>query len=190
MLGVSELIKFLIFSPSFKAAPTISYFSRKTHATLSEDKFYALTAFYIGVKLEYKRSGNFIAVRLDEDERIVEKIEEVCSKENVASGVIISAVGALKECKLIFRRGCQEEFHEHFEIIGNGNISMLEGKPKIHLHIAGGNDSRQVSGHLVEGVVTVFCEIMIQVLHGFKMEREKDTSLVSQHVLNPYVLRP
>jgi predicted DNA-binding protein with PD1-like motif len=150
-----------------------------------------LAAFYfVGVKLEYKRSGNFIVIRLDEGDRIIESIEKICHEEGVTSGVIITAVGALKECKLIFRRGCQGEFHEHFEIIGNGNISVLDGKPKVHLHISGGNDSKQVSGHLVEGVVTVFCEVIIQALQGFRMEREKDASLVSQQVLNPYVLKP
>jgi hypothetical protein len=140
--------------------------------------------------LEYKRAGDFIVVRLDENERIIENLEKVCSKEKVMSGVILSAVGALKEGTLVYRRGCQGDFHEHLEIIGNGNISKADGKVKIHLHITGGNEKGVKAGHLIEGVVTVFCEVAIQVLRGFSMERTIDKELVSQKVLNPYVLSP
>ena len=140
--------------------------------------------------MKYKRAGDFIVARLDEDERIIENLEKVCSKEKVMSGVIISAVGALKEGTLIYKRGCQRDFHEHLEIIGNGNISKADKKVKIHLHITGGNDKGVKAGHLIEGVVTVFCEVAIQVLRGFSMERTIDKELVSQKVLNPYVLNP
>jgi predicted DNA-binding protein with PD1-like motif len=127
---------------------------------------------------------------LDEDERIIENLEKVCSKEKVASGVILSAVGAMKKGTLIYRRGCQGDFDEHLEIIGTGNITKAEGKVKIHLHITGGNEKGVKAGHLVEGVVTVFCEVVIQVLRGFSMKRTVDKKLVSQKVLNPYVLKP
>jgi len=140
--------------------------------------------------LEYKRAGDIIVIRLDEDERVIENLEKVCSKEKVMSGVILSAVGAMKKGTLIYRRGCQGDFHEHLEIIGSGNISRVGRKVKIHLHITGGNEKGVKAGHLIEGVVTVFCEIVIQVLRGFTMARKMDKSLLSQEVLNPYVLEP
>ena len=140
--------------------------------------------------MEYKRAGDIIVIRLDEDERVIENLEKVCSKEKVMSGVILSAVGAMKKGTLIYRRGCQGDFHEHLEIIGSGNISRVGRKVKIHLHITGGNEKGVKAGHLIEGVVTVFCEIVIQVLRGFTMARKMDKSLLSQEVLNPYVLEP
>jgi len=140
--------------------------------------------------LQYKRAGDFIVIRFDEDERVIENLEKICTKEKVASGVILSAVGAMKKGTLIYRRGCQGDFNEHLEIIGSGNITKAEGKVKIHLHIAGGNEKGVKAGHLIEGVVTVFCEVVIQILHGFTMKREMDKSLLSQEVLNPYVLEP
>jgi predicted DNA-binding protein with PD1-like motif len=142
------------------------------------------------IDVEYKRVGDFLVIRLDEDERIVERVEEVCSREGITSGIIHSVAGALKECALIFRRGCQQEFKEHLEVVGNGNVSEVDGKPKVHLHIAGGNDSRTVSGHLIDGAVAVFCEVILQALRGFEMRRAIDESLLSQRMLNPYVLRP
>ncbi len=140
--------------------------------------------------MKYKRAGDFIVIRFDEDERVIENLEKVCTKEKVTSGVILSAVGAMKKGTLIYRRGCQGDFNEHLEIIGSGNITKAEGKVKIHLHIAGGNDKGVKAGHLIEGVVTVFCEVVIQILRGFTMKREMDKSLLSQEVLNPYVLEP
>lgn len=140
--------------------------------------------------MQYKRVGDLIVIRFDEDERVIENLEKVCSEEKVTSGVILSAVGAMKKGTLIYRRGCQGDFNEHLEIIGNGNISRAEGRVKIHLHITGGNEKGVKAGHLVEGVVTVFCEVVIQILRGFKMERRVDEELVSQKVLNPYVLKP
>ena len=140
--------------------------------------------------MKYKFSRNHIVVRLEEDEKIVASLEKICSKEKVTAGVIVSAVGAVKRGTLVYRRGCQRDFEDHLEIIGNGNISTVEGKAKIHLHITGGNEKEVKAGHLVEGIVTVFCEVVIQILRGFKMKRKKDESLIKQKILNPYVLEP
>ncbi len=140
--------------------------------------------------MKYRVSGDNIVVRLEEDEKIVESLEKVCNEEKVTAGVIISAVGAVKRGTLVYRKGCQGDFEEHFEIIGNGNISTVDGKAKIHLHITGGNEKEVKAGHLVEGVVTVFCEIVIQRLKGFEMKRRKDEDLVKQKILSPYVLEP
>lgn len=144
----------------------------------------------VGDVLKYKRSGEFIVVRLDEDDKVIENLEKICTKEKVTSGAILSAVGAMKKGTLIYRRGCQGDFNEHLEIIGNGNISRVGDRVKIHLHIAGGNEKNVKAGHLIEGTVTVFCEIVIQILRGFAMERKVEKSLLKQKVLNPYVLEP
>jgi len=129
-------------------------------------------------------------IRLDENEKVVASLKKVCQEERAASGVILSTVGALKKGTLIFRPGCRKNFNEHLEIIGNGNISRAGGRVKIHLHIAGGNENSAKAGHLVEGVVTAFCEIVVQVLSGFAMKRRLNKDLLEQKVLNPYKLEP
>lgn len=140
--------------------------------------------------MEYKRAGDFIVIRLDEGERVIKNLKKICFREDVSSGVILSAIGALKEGALIYRRGCKMDFNEHLEIIGSGNISEIDGEVKIHMHINGGNEKGTKAGHLIEGVITVFCEVVIQILHGFEMKRTFDEDLISQEVLNPYVLTP
>ena len=140
--------------------------------------------------LEYRQAGSFMVIRFDEDEEIVSGIEEVCSKEDFKSGVILSLVGAVKECELVFREGCRERFRDHFEITGNGNLTNIDGKPKVHLHIVASNDLNLKAGHLIEGVVTIFCETVIQRLEGFRMERVLDRSLDPQKIALPYRLKP
>ena len=60
-----------------------------------------------GERLRYKRAGDYLVVRLDEGERIMESLEKICTSEKVVSGVILSIVGAVKAGTLIYRRGCQ-----------------------------------------------------------------------------------
>jgi predicted DNA-binding protein with PD1-like motif len=131
-----------------------------------------------------------MVIRLDEGEEIVSGIEDICLKEGYKNGVILSIIGAIKECELVFREGCREKFRDHFEIVGNGNLTTIGNKPKAHLHIVAGNDRVLKTGHLVEGEVTIFCEIIIQRLEGFKMERILDSSLDPKKITLPYRLKP
>jgi len=140
--------------------------------------------------MEFKRRGDLLVIRLDEDDEIIERLITICSRERVEAGIILSLIGAVKECQLIFREGCQEAFKEHFEVLGNGNITILEGQPKIHLHVTCGNDVKVKTGHLVEGTVTVFCEIVVKIMEGFKMERRLDEKLLKEEVKFPYRLTP
>ena len=140
--------------------------------------------------MQYKRVRDFIVIRLDEDDLVIENLKKVCLREKVKNGVILSAVGGMKRGTLVYRRGCKGDFNEHFEIIGNGNIGKVGDKIMIHFHITGGNERNVRTGHLIEGVVSVFLEIVVQALHGFAMERKLNESLVLQKVLNPYVMEP
>lgn len=140
--------------------------------------------------MEYRKNEKIIIVRFDEDDEIIETLVKICLKENLRQGVVTSIVGALKECELIFREGCKKVFHDHLEILGTGNISKIGDQPKIHLHIVGGNESTTVTGHLVKGTATIFCEAAIQMLEDFIMERTWESKLASRDILFPYRLKP
>ena len=140
--------------------------------------------------MQYRRSRDYIVLRLDEGDEVISGITGVCAKENFQAGVILSFVGALKECELVFREGCRRSFEEHFEVNGNGNITTMNNEVKVHLHIVAGNDMNVRSGHLVTGIVTIFCEVVIKKLEGLEMVRTLDKSLDPQMVLFPYRLNP
>jgi predicted DNA-binding protein with PD1-like motif len=131
-----------------------------------------------------------VVVRFDDGEEVISGISEICMKENIHSGVILSFVGALKKCEFVFREGCQRSFQEHFEVCGNGNITNMNDTIKIHLHLVAGNDLNVKVGHLVMGVVTIFCELVIQKLEGFRMTRTLDKNLDNKMILFPYRLDP
>jgi predicted DNA-binding protein with PD1-like motif len=140
--------------------------------------------------MEFRRVQDILIVRLDEGEKVVENLTSVCLRLDIRSAVVLSFVGAVKELELILMKGHQETFKEHFEIMGNGNISTLEGQPKLHIHLVGGNETKVRAGHLIEGTVTVFCEIVVKVLEGFEMERRLIKELATEQVQFPYRLTP
>lgn len=49
--------------------------------------------------MEYIKSGNTIVVRIDYDEEVIEKLTELCKKENITSASI-SGIGATKLAEL------------------------------------------------------------------------------------------
>ena len=140
--------------------------------------------------MEFRRVHDILIIRLDEGEKVVESLTAACLRVGVRSAVVLSLVGAVKELELILMKGHQETFKEHFEIMGNGNISTWEGRPKVHVHLVGGNETKVKAGHLVEGTATVFCEIVGKVLEGFKMERRLIEELATEKVQFPYRLTP
>ena len=140
--------------------------------------------------MDYRRNNDYLIIRLDESEEIVKGIKSVCEKESIQSGVILSVVGAMKRCELVFKPGCRQHFEEHFEVSGNGNISMMNNEIMVHLHVVAGNDLNIKTGHLLQGVVTIFCEIVLLKLNGLRMVRTLDTSLDPELVPFPYKLSP
>lgn len=137
--------------------------------------------------MKTKRSKDILVIRLDEDEEVISSIAKAVASEGISSGVISSFVGALKECRLILRKGLEKSISTHMEVIGNGNISRYKGAPLVHLHVAAGSDKGIWIGHLTEGIVDVFCEIAITPT-DLKMIRRYDQSLADSGVTVPYIL--
>jgi predicted DNA-binding protein with PD1-like motif len=141
-----------------------------------------------GSGLKAKKYGREVAVLLEEDEEVISSLVEACSSEGITSGTILSCVGALKSARLILRKGLEKTITQHLEVVGNGNISQYSGKPFVHLHLAAGSEAGSWVGHLIEGVVDVFCEVIIME-SDISMVREYDEALVERGVTVPYKLK-
>jgi predicted DNA-binding protein with PD1-like motif len=126
-------------------------------------------------------------VRLDEGEEAVSSLVGVLRKHGITAGIIPSFIGALGDCRLILRKGHEEKIGSHVEVVGNGNVSLYEGKPFVHIHVSAGNDRGAWVGHLVEGTVDIFCEAMIIPLSG-AMTRKYGKALSESGVTVPYIL--
>mgnify|MGYP001417912880 CR=1 FL=1 len=128
-----------------------------------------------------------LAVRLDEGEEAVSTLVSALQRHNITAGVIPTFIGALRDCRLILRKGHEEKVESHVEVVGNGNVSLYEGKPFVHLHVSAGNDKGVWVGHLVEGTVDIFCEAMVIPISG-TLTRKYGKALAESGVTVPYVL--
>jgi hypothetical protein len=124
------------------------------------------------------QKDDLIFIRLFPDEKIYEKLEEVCMKYQVDTAVVISGIGQLKDFKLGYFKEKDNYTPEHFktphELLSlEGNITKRGEEYLFHLHAVLGNEKKEViGGHLIEGLVEVTNEI---VLLKTKLEFERKT---------------
>jgi len=122
--------------------------------------------------MEYKRFGNKIVVRIDKGEEVIEKITFVSEKEGIKLGSI-SGIGATDNVKIglfdpIKKKYFSQELIGNFEIAPlSGNISKMDGKMYLHIHI-NVCDEKQNSfgGHLNHAYVSATCEVVIDIFDG------------------------
>lgn len=105
--------------------------------------------------MEYRVFGETVVLRIDRGEEILETIAAVCEKEQIRLGTV-SGLGAVDKVSLgVFNR--EKFIYEHRSFQGDweiaacsGNISTMEGKIYLHLHMVVGSvtEGKSYSGHL------------------------------------------
>jgi predicted DNA-binding protein with PD1-like motif len=133
--------------------------------------------------MEYKRYNDIIALRLDKDDEILSSLVTVAEKENIKAAHL-NGIGATDNFTVgIF--SLEKQTYEkitfndgNYEITSlNGNITFVDDKPYIHAHITCANESADVKGgHLLEGIISLTCEIFITVCDG-AIGRKHDSEL-------------
>ena len=122
--------------------------------------------------MEYKRFDDTIIMRLDKGDEIIENLVKVSALENVKAASF-HAIGATDNFEVgIF--DLEKNGYNRFTFTGNheitsleGNVSFFEDKPYIHAHITCANkDGNIVGGHLFKGVISLTCEIFINIVDG------------------------
>lgn len=131
--------------------------------------------------MKYKKVSNGFLLRLISGENVLEKLIDFCEKEKINSG-LVQGIGALEKAELGFfspekKNYETKTFHEDLEVLSLlGNISLKEGKPFVHVHIAlGKKDFTVIGGHLISGIAGATLELF---LHNFGtvVERKKEES--------------
>ena len=127
--------------------------------------------------MEYKRFGNSVAVRIDKNEEILEKLKELSEKEKIKLASV-SALGAVNDFTVgVFDVGEKKyyanDFKGSFEIVSlTGTVSTMNGDVYLHLHMSAGNDKGEVfGGHLNRAIVSATCEMIINIIDG-EIDRE------------------
>ena len=123
---------------------------------------------------QFKQGKGIIILEKDED--LFLSIEEIAKKENLKCG-FFNGIGALKKAELGFYHLHKKEYHREFfndevELLSmNGNLSLLNEKPFLHIHATlGSDDFSCFGGHLFKAVVAVTCEIRFEI-YPFELTR-------------------
>jgi len=109
-----------------------------------------------------------------------EALQKIIEEKDIKMGKV-SFIGSFKKVKVGYYDDKTQsyvgiEFNEGpYEVIaGEGNISMKDGKPFPHIHVAlGDHQGKMFGGHLMEAEV-LLVEMFIEVLEGEPLERKHD----------------
>lgn len=111
--------------------------------------------------------GRTLIGRLPKGSDLMAELTRLCQEENIRLGKV-QAMGAVSKANVGFylqesREYFSLEFDYHLEIISlQGNISIKDGVPFIHAHIAlMNNEGKMIGGHLMEGTEVFSCEYII-----------------------------
>ncbi len=117
--------------------------------------------------MKYFVLGSTYVVRLDAGEKIIETLKALCERDGIGGGYF-HGLGAVGEAEIgrfdpESNAYTWDRLSGPYEIVSlYGNITVADGKPFIHAHIALGDDTFAVrGGHLKEAVVSVTCEITL-----------------------------
>jgi predicted DNA-binding protein with PD1-like motif len=124
-----------------------------------------------------ENNGNYLVV-LEKGEPLMASLTQFAADKEL-KGAIFSGIGALEDVELgAYDTKTLEYIRKTFskvayELISlNGNLSLKDGEPFVHLHAAlGDHDFNVFGGHLFEATVAVTAEISVRPL-GFMPERE------------------
>ncbi|PAV11852.1 DNA-binding protein with PD1-like DNA-binding motif [Methanosarcina spelaei] len=128
------------------------------------------------------RIGRVFTVRIDYGDDLILELIKLAELERIESAVFV-LLGALKEAKFV--AGPKENvippepvwsgFDDAHEILGIGNIFLMDGKPKIHLHAGAGRGDNVKLGCLRgESEVFMVVEAFVFELEGFSARRITD----------------
>jgi predicted DNA-binding protein with PD1-like motif len=125
------------------------------------------------------RSAKEITVRLEIGEELNQSLLQLAS-EFEGKFATFSAIGAVSHLTLGYYTLSEKAYHwkefsGEYEILGiTGNISLLDGKPFVHMHgVFSGSDFAAFGGHIKDAVIGASCEIILSI-HDTPLSRAFD----------------
>lgn len=116
----------------------------------------------------YKQIGNKYVVSIQNRAEIVKALNAFCEERGIQSGTIYG-IGAIGELILRFfnpqtKQYVDKTYQEQMEIANlTGNISQMDGKTYLHLHITvGRSDYSALAGHLLSATLNGAGEFVVE----------------------------
>ena len=120
--------------------------------------------------METKRTENFLVIRLDPQEELIESLLTACQEQNISCAQV-SAIGAARKITCGVFDPKTKEYHSKkfkgvYEITSiSGTITTMNGGLYPHLHITFADDEYKVrGGHLNKCVISATAEIILTLL--------------------------
>ena len=132
--------------------------------------------------MEYNQFGNHYVMRVDPGEEILEKIGELCKKEEIRLGSAVglgasnrAVVGLFDTVNKVYKK---KELTGPMEITSLvGNISTKDGEIYLHFHVNLCDEEMKIfGGHMNACYVSATAEITVTKLDG-TVERRMDEEI-------------
>jgi len=127
-----------------------------------------------------RKLGRIFQFRVPPGEDLYEYLSAFCINRRIRFGAI-TAIGAVSKATIGYydqkgKKYFKTVLQEELEIVScNGNVSLKEGKPFLHLHIALSDTKLYTyGGHLFPGSVVFVAEATIQEFKGKPLVRNLD----------------
>jgi len=136
---------------------------------------------YKGTHWSARKADQIYIVSLNNHSSIVEALTDFIQNQNIQAGEV-TGIGAVSEATLRFfnpstKKYVDKTFKEQMEVTNiSGNVSEIEGKPALHLHITlGREDYTALAGHLLEAKIQGAAEFIFYPLNTrvVKMKNEE-----------------
>lgn len=122
--------------------------------------------------MQLKTFGKTLIVRLDPGDEIISSLQKIIEKQEIPLATV-SGIGAVNDVTIgLFdpetKVYTKNDLQINLEIVSlAGNISTMDGKPYLHLHLAvADKEARVYGGHLNKAVVSATAEIIITPIDG------------------------
>ncbi len=117
------------------------------------------------MKVLYRNNARTV-IRFDVGEQFPETLADWCEKEKVEAAAIVAGIGMLENIRIGRYNGKEyatEKVQPSSEILSlQGNVSMKEGKPFVHLHVSFADEDMSArGGHLFNGTVSMTIELVM-----------------------------
>ena len=122
------------------------------------------------MKVLYRSNGRTV-IRFDIGEKFPEILADWCEKEKIESAAIVAGIGMLENIEIGRYDGTgyvKKVIKPSSEILSlQGNVSMKESKPFVHLHVSlADEDMSARGGHLFGGTVSMTIELVMLELNS------------------------
>ncbi|MBN2608704.1 MAG: DUF296 domain-containing protein [Candidatus Fermentibacteraceae bacterium] len=117
------------------------------------------------MKVLHRQSGRTV-IRFDIAEEFPKTLADWCRKERIGAAAIVAGIGMLRDVEIGRYDGMEYEIktvEPSSEVLSlQGNVSMKEGEPFVHLHVSLADEDMDVmGGHLFKGTVSMTIELIL-----------------------------